>query len=111
MASIISLIISTLLIKNLGLGKTTKNKILCQYNAFLIAYSICNIYIIYCVTALLEAAGNEDEDEVIDDWYIILLQALFYSQGFILPLLRILEPSSFKIHMQLYKNLFTCKHL
>ena len=75
MASIICLIISTILIKNLGLGKATKNKILCQYNAFLIVYSICNIYIIFCMAALLRSAGDEDsedKEEMISEWYIIM---------------------------------------
>jgi len=38
-----------------------------------------------------------------------LLEALFYSQGFILPLIRLLEPGSFNLNKLLFRKLFSCR--
>mmetsp|Transcript_13980 Transcript_13980/g.19068 ORF Transcript_13980/g.19068 Transcript_13980/m.19068 type:complete len:292 (-) Transcript_13980:1034-1909(-) len=38
-----------------------------------------------------------------------ILSALFYSQGFILSLIRMLEPGSLAVHLKLFKRLIRCK--
>ena len=91
--SIIVVILSLFLMKNLGLGKDTKSKILWRHVSLLLAFSICNIFIVfiygYQVSHSMRAEGLENK------WYVKIMQAFFYSQGFILSVIRMMEPGSF----------------
>ena len=39
------------------------------------------------------------------------MQALFYSQGFLMPLIRMAEPGSLKMHLKLLWRLVSCRHI
>ena len=70
----------------------------------MLAYSICNAYLLLC---LFE--HSDDSVEFINRWYIKLFQALFYTQGVVLPVLRMIEPGIFKLHVRLFLKLVRCR--
>ena len=70
----------------------------------MIAYSVCNSYLLLC---LFEHTDNSVD--FIKRWYIKLFQALFYTQGVILPFLRMIEPGIFQLHLRLFKKLVRCR--
>ena len=54
-------------------------------------------------------ARSDRSTDYINTWYVKLFQALFYSQGFILPFLRMLEPGALELHIRLLRRLLKCK--
>lgn len=46
--AVVSIVVSSYLINNLGLGRETKSKILWRHIAIVVAYSTCNSYLLYC---------------------------------------------------------------
>lgn len=55
-----------------------------------------------------QCGGHENQcfEDNIFSWYGHILSSLFYSQGFIFTLTRILEPGAFRLHMSLAKKMF-----
>ena len=99
-----SLIVAAYLIWNLGLGQETKSKIVWRHTGIVMAYSICNSYLLLC---LFDHSDNSVE--FINRWYVKLFQALFYTQGVILPFLRMIEPGILKLHVRLFLKLARCR--
>ena len=104
----ISIILGLYLIKNLGLGAETKKRIMLRHVGLVLAYTVCNIYVLYCV-GKREELGDESDAHIITAWYVKLMQGLFFSQGLILSLVRMLEPGSFQLHYKLLRNAIQCK--
>ena len=73
----ISIIFGLFLIKNLGLGADTKRMIMWRHASLVIAYTVCNIYVLYCVA--VRKSNDASEQDVVSVWYVKVLQALFYA--------------------------------
>ena len=50
----ISIVLGLFLIKNIGLGAETKKRIMLRHVGLVLAYTVCNVYVLYCV-------GNREE--------------------------------------------------
>ena len=61
------------------------------------------------LVCLFKQYDDDPSTGYINDWYIKLLQALFYAQGVLLPLLRMLEPGSMKLHLRLLSKILRCR--
>lgn len=57
--------------KNLGLGKETKSKILWRHVILLIAFAVCNFFMIYVVNVKPEPGSDQPTDK--DSWYVKLM--------------------------------------
>ena len=106
-SSIFCLIFSAYLMRNLGLGKDAKQKILWRHVAIVTGYLVCNLYLLYLIYVPI-FSPDYAVTGIDVTWFTRLLQALFYSQGFILPLIRVTEPGSRMMYWRMLKNLFTC---
>ena len=100
-SSLISIFLCLYLMGNLGMGKATKRLILFRHISVVVIYWICNLFVFYNIYL-----WNFDPDaQKRNEWYVKVMQGLFFSQGFILPLFRMLEPGSFKMNLSLMRRL------
>ena len=102
-AFISSQIVVAVLISKMGLGKETRRKILWRHTALVTTWCTCNLFLPFCILT--------NQSDLNSKWYVKLMQALFYSQGFLMPLIRMAEPGSLKMHLKLLRRLVTCKHI
>lgn len=112
LTALVSTIFALVLIRNLGLGAETKSKIMWRHLSIVFAFTLCNLFALYCIILIKTREGRpsgEQSAELISNKLVKLLQALFYSQGLILSLIRLLEPKSFHMYVRLAKNILTCK--
>ena len=95
----------------LGLGKKTKSQIVWRQISLIIAFSICNAYLIFAVIVHngCQFKGLDCFHNQLFSWYGTILGALFYAQGLIFALTRMLEPGQFRLHLGLAQKLFCCK--
>mmetsp|Transcript_18268 Transcript_18268/g.24391 ORF Transcript_18268/g.24391 Transcript_18268/m.24391 type:complete len:138 (+) Transcript_18268:309-722(+) len=84
-----------------------------------VTFAICNLFLLdtngHHVNCIAHngldkvAAIDQCFDNAIDSWYSSIASALFYGQGLIMLIVRMLEPGSLKVHIALLKRLLTCK--
>lgn len=99
--------------KIIGLGKETKSKIFWRHVIIILLFFVFNIYLVYAILLRITCIRSTEEicDYIeLDSWYAIIMASLFYSQGFILVFVRMLEPGSLSIHRDLMRELFNCRN-
>ena len=105
-------IISFIFMMNmLGLGVETKKKIMRRQMSLVLAYTICNLLPSF-VRMSWYGVCHKDHDCYQDffySWYGYILKWLYYSQGFVFAITRILEPGSFKLHISNLRRVFCCR--
>lgn len=103
LSSIVSVPTALYLMGNLGMGKKTKRLVLSRHIAVLFIYWVCNLYVLFCIWNL--ELGHDINVNPGKTWPFDMMLSLFFSQGWILPLFRMIEPGSFKMHRSLMSSL------
>ena len=103
------------MMKMLGIGSKTKSQILWRNISLVIAFITCNLYLICALAWQIrcESISNDGKDECVvralNSWYSRIMEVLYYSQGIILVLVKLIEPGSLKVHMNLARRLLCCR--
>ena len=113
--SIFVIVSCIFLMNTLGLGKETKKKIFLRQIILIVQFLVCNVFLIYAIGTHVYCVNRHGEENLqkcfergVEKWYAKLFAVLFYSQGLILLMVRMLEPGMLRIHLGLLKKLFSC---
>lgn len=106
---VIMTILIVIMILNLGLATDSKNKILWRHFFYQMTFNVCNFYVLYGVINFYNQTDTRDYNDQL--WYVKLMRGLFYSQGFLLPIVRLVEPGQLSFYLMLLKKIFTCKQV
>ena len=91
--SVISLIYVSWYFKSSNFGVEIKRTIKRRHYVDIIGWILLNTFVMISANIII----FEIEPSINDIWILQIMQGFFYSQGFILPLFRILEPDFYKI--------------